>query len=247
MLDFGYFCTCLSCSTCLERFSWEDADLSTHEEKQLMDALEQIRSLKVVLYKDAWSLTEEGNRKCKQAFSSPAVKQGLRDGTYNVEELKDLLCAWSKSRPLHSLLSDQDLIQKPVTTHMLASACHSAKDEHKSEGQGGNERAFELQTASDMQDEELQLTLALSLRTAEDEQRRREEMQQASEHEQKEALQSTEQEDDDKDLKLAIKRSLQTTGDDDQIGKERKRKSSSRLCNHEQQSTSKRKNSCSSP
>ena len=46
--DFGNFCTCLCQSTSLECLWWDNVDLNAHEEKELVSALEQISSLKMV-------------------------------------------------------------------------------------------------------------------------------------------------------------------------------------------------------
>ena len=207
-LDFGNFCTCLCQSTSLECLMWDEVELNAHEKKELVSALEQISSLKMVMYNDTTILTDVGIRQCKQAMSSSAVIQGFNDGTYNKKQFEDDLL--ELSRPLHSLLSDQH-------TH------HSGEDELAS------------QSAAEEQDEDLQLALILSasIQTAQDEQIRREEEQQQqqqaleSENEQR-ALQSadrleeekvcavipsTEHELKDEELQLAIALSL---GEDEQ-------------------------------
>ena len=102
-LDFGNFCTCLCQSTSLECFVWKDAYLSAHEEKELVGALEQISSLKVVVYNDAGILTYAGIRKFKQALSSSAVTHDLNE-TFGEKKLKDMVRNITP-RPLRSLFS----------------------------------------------------------------------------------------------------------------------------------------------
>ena len=45
--EFGNFCSCLCQSTSLELLVWNKVDLSAHELKELVSALEQISSLKM--------------------------------------------------------------------------------------------------------------------------------------------------------------------------------------------------------
>ena len=126
--DFGNFCTCLCQSTSLECLMW-DNDLNAHKEKELVSALEQISSLKMVDYNDITILTDVGIRQVKQAMSSSAVIQGFNDGTYDKKELEDVLR--EMSRPLHSLLSDQDSSQQPAlvtAVDTLASSSHHSAD-----------------------------------------------------------------------------------------------------------------------
>ena len=125
--EFGNFCTSLCQSTSLECFSW-NVDLNAHEEKELVSALEQISSLKMVGY-NCTILTDVGIRQVKQAMSSSAVIQGFNDGTYDKKQLEDGLREWS--RPLRSLLSDQDSSQQPAlvtAADTLASSSHHSAD-----------------------------------------------------------------------------------------------------------------------
>ena len=111
--DFGNFCTCLCQSTSLECFViWDGVDLNASEKKELVSALEQISSLKIVQFDRVALLTDEGIRQYKQAMSSSAVIQGINDGTYNKKRFEDGLR--KMSRPLRSLLSDQDSSQQPA-------------------------------------------------------------------------------------------------------------------------------------
>ena len=132
--DFGNFCTCLCQSTSLECLRLDNLDLNGHEEKELVSALEQISSLKMVDYNDTIILTDVGIRQVKQAMSSSAVIQGFNDGTYDKKRFKDKLRKWS--RPLRSLLSDQDSSQQPAlvtAADTLASFSHhsaDSKDKH---------------------------------------------------------------------------------------------------------------------
>ena len=118
--DFGNFCTCLCQSTSLECLVWDEVDLSAHEMKELVGALEQINSLKIVVYDDDTILTDMGILQYQQAMSIFAVIQGFNDGTYDEKELKNWLHVMS--RPLHSLM---DSFQKPVTADTLPSTHHS--------------------------------------------------------------------------------------------------------------------------
>ena len=106
--EFGNFCTCLCQSTSLECLRWDSVNLNLHEEKELVSALEQISSLKMVTggYNDTTILTDVGIRQVKQAMSSSAVIQGFNDGTYDKKMFEEELREYS--RPLRSLLSDQD-------------------------------------------------------------------------------------------------------------------------------------------
>ena len=123
--EFGNFCTSLCQSTSLECFSWYNVDLNAHEEKELVSALEQISSLKMVDYNGTIILTDVGIRQVKQAMSSSAVIQGFNDGTYDKKEFEDELR--EMSRPFRSLLSDQDSSQQPAlvtAADTLASSSH---------------------------------------------------------------------------------------------------------------------------
>ena len=127
--EFGNFCTCLCQSTRLECLWWDDVDLNAHEEKELVSALVQISSLKIVRYNDTPILTDVGIRQVKQAMSSSAVIQGFNDGTYNKKQFEDELREWS--RPLRSLLSGQDSSQQPAlvtAADTLASSSHHSAD-----------------------------------------------------------------------------------------------------------------------
>ena len=127
--EFGNFCTSLCQSTSLECFSWNNVDLNAHEEKELVSALEQISSLKMVDYNNTQILTDVGIRQVKQAMSSSAVIQGFNDGTYDKKLFEDKLREWS--RPLRSLLSDQDSSQQPAlvtAADTLASSSHHPAD-----------------------------------------------------------------------------------------------------------------------
>ena len=127
--EFGNFCTCLCQSTSLEDLVWDDVDLSAQELKELVSALEQISSLKMVQYNDTIILTDVGIRQVKQAMSSSAVIKGFNSGTYNKKWFKAKLREWS--RPLRSLLSDQDSSQQPAlvtAADTLASSSHHSAD-----------------------------------------------------------------------------------------------------------------------
>ena len=128
--EFGNFSTCLCQSTSLECFMWDSVALSAHEEKELVSALEQISSLKMVMYNDTAILTDVGIRQIKQAMSSSAVIQGFNDRTYDKKELEDMLSELSNGS-LHSLLSDQDSSQQPAlvtAADTLASSSHHSAD-----------------------------------------------------------------------------------------------------------------------
>ena len=79
----------------------------------------------MVDYNDTTILTDVGIRQVKQAMSSSAVIQGFNDGTYDKKQFEDGLREWS--RPLRSLLSDQDSSQQPAlvtAADTLASSSH---------------------------------------------------------------------------------------------------------------------------
>ena len=131
--DFGNFCTCLCQSTSLECFMWRNFDLNAREEKELVSALEQISSLKMVEYNNTQILTDVGIRKYKQAMSSSAMIQGFNDGTIDRKLLEDTLREWS--RPLRSLLSDQDSSQQPALVTAADTLASSSQDSAVSDGQ----------------------------------------------------------------------------------------------------------------
>ena len=102
--EFDHFCSCLCQSTSLELLGWTNVDLNAHEEKKLVSALEQITSLKAVIYNDTTIVTEVGIRQLvKQAMSSSAGTQ-----TYYEKKINDKLTECGMSRSLHSLISDHD-------------------------------------------------------------------------------------------------------------------------------------------
>ena len=106
--EFNNFCSCLCQSTSLlECLIWKDVDLSTPEKKELICALENINSLKVVSYDDDAILTDVGIQQLKQVMSSSTV-------TYNEKKINDELRKLS-SRPLRSLITDHGSVQKLVT------------------------------------------------------------------------------------------------------------------------------------
>ena len=106
--EFNNFCSCLCQSTSLlECLIWKDVDLSTPEKKELICAMENINSLKVVSYDDDAMLTDVGIQQLKQVMSSSTV-------TYNEKKINDELRKLS-SRPLHSLITDHGSVQKLVT------------------------------------------------------------------------------------------------------------------------------------
>ena len=123
--EFSNFCCCLCQSTSLECLSSADVELSAHEEKELVSALEQISSLKAVSYNDTTILTYVGIRQLKQAMSSLAMIL-----TYNEKELDDELRKLSK--PLHSLISDHVTVRKSVTENlMLSPHVQTAEDKQR--------------------------------------------------------------------------------------------------------------------
>ena len=125
--EFGNFCSCLCQSTSLEFLSWKDVDLSANEVKELVSALEQISSLKMVWYNDDdLILTDVGIRQVKQAMNSSTVIQAINDGTIDKERLQNKL---SRFRPLRSLLSDQDSSQAlDLVIADIQSSSHQSAD-----------------------------------------------------------------------------------------------------------------------
>ena len=124
--EFGKLCSCLCQSTILEFSAWEDVDLSAHELKELISALEQISSLKMVWYNDDLTLTDVGIRQVKQAMNSSTVIQAINDGTIDTKRLQNML---SNFRPLRSLLSDQDSSQSlDLVIADIQSSSHQSAD-----------------------------------------------------------------------------------------------------------------------
>ena len=107
--EFGNFCSCLCQSTSLECLGWEDVNLSAHELKELVSALELISSLKVVKFNNNMILTDVGIRQVKQAMNSSTVIQAINGGTIDKETLEEELR--NISIPLCSILSEQDSSQ----------------------------------------------------------------------------------------------------------------------------------------
>ena len=241
--EFGNFCSCLCQSTSLEFLWWEDVDLSAHELKELVSALEQISSLKMVEYNDDDPiLTDVGIRQVKQAMNSSTVIQAINDGTIDKEILEEKVS--NMSRPLRSILSDQDSSQSlDLVTADIQSSSHHDDDVEDYELQLALALSASIQTAQDelgsdeeqkhsiqealpedgqeendhdLEDEELQQAIALSLEEN-IEQRRRDEEQQ---HSIQVALPEDGQEENDHDLEdeelqlaLGLSASIQTAQD----------------------------------
>ena len=68
--EFSELCTALRQSTNLECFCWNTASLNTREVNELVSALEQIRSLKVVKYDNQYMITDLGFRHVMQTINS---------------------------------------------------------------------------------------------------------------------------------------------------------------------------------
>ena len=181
-LEFGNFCSCLCQSTSLELFVWDNVDLSAHELKELVSALEQISSLKIVkvklmVYNGDSMFTDVGILQYKQSICSSKAIQAINDETIDKEKLEEGVS--NMFRPLRSLLSDQDSSQAlDLVTADIQSSSH--------------------QSSCDVEDYELQLALALSasIQTAQDELGSEEEQQ----HSIQDALPEDGQEENDHDL-----------------------------------------------
>ena len=202
--DFGNFCSCLCQSTSLECLWWKDVDLSAHELKELVSALEQISSLKIVMYNNDPILTNVGIRQYKQAMNSSTVIQAINDGTINKKLFQTILSICS--RTLRSLLSDsvRDVEDDELQLALVLSASiQTAQDEQRRRDE---EQQHSIQEAlpedgqeendHDLENEELQQAIALSLEEN-IEQRRRDEEQQ---HSMQEPLPEDGQEENDHDL-----------------------------------------------
>ena len=225
-LEFGNFCSCLCQSTSLECFAMNNVDLSAHELKELVSALEQISSLKMVVFNDGVPpiLTHVGIRQVKQAIKSSTLIKAINDGAIDEEDIEEYLR--NTLRPLPSLLSDQDSSQSldPLTADIQSSSHQSARDLEVDElqlslsllasiltAQDKQVRRYEEQKYSiqealpedgkeendhDLEDEELQQPKALSLEEN-IEQRRRDKEQQ---HSIQECLSEDGEEENDQDL-----------------------------------------------
>ena len=111
--EFRRFCTCLSQRTSLECLLLVDVNLNPQELKELVSALEQMNSLKVVVCNGAPVITDKGFHHLIQTVISlcesaqtPISEKELDD---RVQEAR------SKYKPLRSLLSDQESLQKVRT------------------------------------------------------------------------------------------------------------------------------------
>ena len=178
--EFGNLCSCLCQSTSLELLQWKDVDLSAHELKELVSALEQISSLKMVWHNNEVPiLTDVGIRLILQTGFK--VVQAIIDGTIFNEKHEEVS---KMTRPLRSILSDQDSSQAldPVTADIQSSSHHD----------------------DDVEESELQLALALSasIQTAQDELGSDEEQK----HSIQEALPEDGQEENDHDLQCSTRR-----------------------------------------
>ena len=162
--EFGNFCSCLCQSTSLECLWWYDVDLSAHELKELVSALEQISSLKMVVYNDDTMLTDVGIRQVKQAMSSSTLIQAFNDGTFDKEQVGRSACV------VYQIFDHYYQIKIPLPTLDLVTADMQASSHHSAG------------------DEELQLALSASIQTAQDQLTRREGQQQTDDQELQRAI-----------------------------------------------------------
>ena len=157
--DFRRFCTCLSQSTSLECLSLENVTLNSQELKELVSALEQIKSLRVVVYNNMAPVTTE---ECLRHLKQVAIRFHQRTQTpISEKELDERMQeARSMCKPLRSLIADHEFVQNPVTEGIIPfmSLTEDSGDERNDRKRGL--QIFELSEVkkramqSDEQDEE---------------------------------------------------------------------------------------------
>ena len=109
-LKFSDFCTSLCQSTSLESFCWYKVSLNVYKVNELVSALEQIRSLKIVKYNERIMLTDLGFEHVIRAINSIELINVL----VSKEQLEDILHTFFK--PLCSLTSNQELVPTDMPT-----------------------------------------------------------------------------------------------------------------------------------
>ena len=160
--NFTDFCTSLRQSTSLQSFCWYEVSLNEYKVNELVSALEQIRSLKIVKYNDRIMLTDLGFGHLMQAIDNIKVINVF----FNKEQIEDQLQTFFK--PLHSLASSQEFCQ-PVQADMPTSLAED--DEQINE----EFRSLSLVGEAENQDESLKslLSMLVNLYRANREQRKR--------------------------------------------------------------------------
>ena len=109
-LKFSEFCTSLRQSTSLEIFCWYKVSLNAYKVNELVSALEQIRSLKIVKYDEHIMLTDLGYDHVIRAINGIE----LINFFVSKEQLEDILHKFFK--PLCSLTSNQELVPTDMPT-----------------------------------------------------------------------------------------------------------------------------------
>ena len=174
-LKFSDFCTGLRQCTSLESFCWYKVSLNAYKVNELVSALEQIRSLKIVKYNDRIMLTDLGFDHVIRAINSIELLNFL----VSKEQLKDILHKFFK--PLRSLTSNQEFSQL-VPTDMPTSSQFVAEEDEESDVKEESDMLSLVEEAQN-HDENLKLVLSIIVR-----------MQRAKREQRKQQLQSQENE-----------------------------------------------------
>ena len=109
-LMFSEFCTSLRQSTSLDIFCWYKVSLNAYKVNELVSALEQIRSLKIVKYDEHIMLTDLGYDHVMRTINGIE----LINFFVSKEQLEDILHKFFK--PLRSLTSNQELVPTDMPT-----------------------------------------------------------------------------------------------------------------------------------
>ena len=162
--EFSEFCNALRQSTSLECFCWNTANLNRREVNELVSALEQIRSLKVVKYNDLYMLTDLGFKHVLQTINSIGISVGK-------EQIEDIL---------HKFFSPIRSLPQLVPVDVPSSYNHLAEIEEQN---NEDYRSLSLVYEAENQDESLKLVLPIlaSLQREKCEQRKRKAIQEHGE------------------------------------------------------------------
>ena len=123
-LNFSDFCTSLRQSTSLEIFCWYKVSLNAYKVNELVSALEQIHSLKIVKYNDRIMLTDLGFGLVTQAVNSIELINAI----FSKEQLEDIRHKFF--RPLH--------FSQLVPTDMPTSSQFEAEEDEESDVEDEN-------------------------------------------------------------------------------------------------------------
>ena len=125
-LNFSDFCTSLRQSTNLESFCWYKVSLNAYKLNELVSALEQIHSLKIVKYNERIILTDLAFDHVVRAINSIELINFL----VTKEQLEDVLHKFFS--PLRSLTSNQEFSQL-VPTDIPTSSQFVAEEDEESD------------------------------------------------------------------------------------------------------------------